>query len=191
MLVFSDVQSLCISARLWLQVGSPKRLRSDLNQTVSFPPTLFSSSMLRVYFKSILAHSPGYKRVPGGAERVEVEGTGQTISDRAYKKIARLASNKTPTIGGQKVITNEALAKLNKQLAPLESAARPARGRVSLRKLDSELQREFALGRIEAEKQKVESHKARVSANKLEQKIKYARAKPTKLPRKQIGRAHV
>ena len=26
MLVFSDVQSLCISARLWLQVGSPKRL---------------------------------------------------------------------------------------------------------------------------------------------------------------------
>src|SRR5574337_324640 len=43
MLVFSDVQSLCISARLWLQVGSPKRLRSDLNQTVSFPPTLFSS----------------------------------------------------------------------------------------------------------------------------------------------------
>src|SRR5574337_871916 len=57
MLVFSDVQSLCISARLWLQVGSPKRLRSDLNQTVSFPPTLFSSSMLRVYFKSILAHT--------------------------------------------------------------------------------------------------------------------------------------
>src|SRR5574341_173253 len=49
MLVFSDVQSLCISARLWLQVGSPKRLRSDLNQTVSFPPTLFSSSTLRVY----------------------------------------------------------------------------------------------------------------------------------------------
>src|SRR5574340_696507 len=57
MLVFSDVQSLCISARLWLQVGSPKRLRSDLNQTVSFPPTLFSSSMLIVYFKSILAHT--------------------------------------------------------------------------------------------------------------------------------------
>src|SRR5574337_645418 len=57
MLVFSDVQSLCISARLWLQVGSPKRLRSDLNHTVSFPPTLFSSSMLRVYFKSILAHT--------------------------------------------------------------------------------------------------------------------------------------
>src|SRR5574340_191547 len=57
MLVFSDVQSLCISARLWLQVGSPKRLRSDLNQTVSFPPTLFSSSTLRVYFKSILAHT--------------------------------------------------------------------------------------------------------------------------------------
>src|SRR5574337_646979 len=57
MLVFSDVQSLCISARLWLQVGFPKRLRSDLNQTVSFPPTLFSSSMLRVYFKSILAHT--------------------------------------------------------------------------------------------------------------------------------------
>src|SRR5574340_1123824 len=56
MLVFSDVQSLCISARLWLQVGSPKRLRIDLNQTVSFPPTLFSSSTLRVYFKSILAH---------------------------------------------------------------------------------------------------------------------------------------
>src|SRR5574337_1224342 len=53
MLVFSDVQSLCISARLWLQVGSPKRLRSDLNQTVSFPPTLFSSSTLRVYIKSI------------------------------------------------------------------------------------------------------------------------------------------
>src|SRR5574337_1607760 len=51
MLVFSDVQSLCISARLWLQVGSPKRLRSDLNQTVSFPPTLFSSSTLRVYFE--------------------------------------------------------------------------------------------------------------------------------------------
>src|SRR5574339_334006 len=57
MLVFSDVQSLCISARLWLQVGSPKRLRSDLNQTVSFPPTLFSSSTLRVYFKSIPAHT--------------------------------------------------------------------------------------------------------------------------------------
>src|SRR5574337_1851860 len=38
-------------------VGSPKRLRSDLNQTVSFPPTLFSSSTLRVYFKSILAHT--------------------------------------------------------------------------------------------------------------------------------------
>src|SRR5574337_404304 len=55
MLVFSAVQSLCISARLWLQVGSPKRLRSDLNQTVSFPPTLSSSSTLRVYFKSILA----------------------------------------------------------------------------------------------------------------------------------------
>src|SRR5574337_629784 len=57
MLVFSDVQSLCISARLWLQVGSPKRLRSDLNQTVSFPPTLFSSSTLKVHFKSILAHT--------------------------------------------------------------------------------------------------------------------------------------
>ena len=57
MLVFSDVQSLCISARLWLQVGSPKRLRSDLKQTVSFPPTLFSSSTLTVYFRSILAHT--------------------------------------------------------------------------------------------------------------------------------------
>src|SRR5574337_88338 len=57
MLVFSDVQSLRISARLWLQVGSPTRLRSDLNQTVSFPPTWFSSSTLRVYFKSILAHT--------------------------------------------------------------------------------------------------------------------------------------
>src|SRR5574337_1188918 len=125
----------------------------------------------------------GYERIPGPAERVKTP-TGQIISDRAYKKISRLASNNTPTIGRQKVITNEALAKLNKQLAPLESAARPARGRVSLRKLDSELQREFALGRIEAEKQKVESHKARVSANKLEQKIKSARAKPTKLPRK-------
>ena len=47
MLVFGDVQSLCISARLWLQVSSPKRLRSDLNKTASFPPTLFCSSMLR------------------------------------------------------------------------------------------------------------------------------------------------
>src|SRR5574337_1076589 len=57
MLVFSDVQSMCISTRLWLQLGSPKRLRSDLNQTVSFPPTLCSSYTLRVYFKSILAHT--------------------------------------------------------------------------------------------------------------------------------------
>ena len=42
MFVLSDVNILCISARLWLQVGFPKRLRSDLNKTVCFPPTLFS-----------------------------------------------------------------------------------------------------------------------------------------------------
>ena len=47
MFVLSDVNILWISARFWLQVGSPKRLRSDLNKTVCFPRTLFSSSMLR------------------------------------------------------------------------------------------------------------------------------------------------
>ena len=47
MFVLSDVNILCISARLWLQVGSPKRLRSDLNKTAYFPPSLFSLSMLR------------------------------------------------------------------------------------------------------------------------------------------------
>ena len=42
MFVLSDVNILCISAGLWLQVGSPNRLRSDLNKTVCFPRTLFS-----------------------------------------------------------------------------------------------------------------------------------------------------
>ena len=42
MFVLSDVNILWISARFWLQVGSPKRLRSDLNKTVCFPRTLFS-----------------------------------------------------------------------------------------------------------------------------------------------------
>ena len=50
MFVLSDVNILCISARLWLQVGSPKRLRSDLNKTACFPPSLFSLSMLRKWY---------------------------------------------------------------------------------------------------------------------------------------------
>ena len=50
MFVLSGVNILCISARLWLQVGSPKRLRSDLNKTACFPPSLFSLSMLRKWY---------------------------------------------------------------------------------------------------------------------------------------------
>ena len=50
MFVLSDINILCISARLWLQVGSPKRLRSNLKKTVCFPPSLFSLSILRKWY---------------------------------------------------------------------------------------------------------------------------------------------
>ncbi|HEY5992749.1 MAG TPA: VWA domain-containing protein, partial [Candidatus Udaeobacter sp.] len=65
------------AADIWLQVGSPKRLRSDLNQTVSFPPTLFSSC--RVGFKIFLdkffgphaAHLPNAVRKPEAGNAVQ------------------------------------------------------------------------------------------------------------------------
>ena len=50
MFVLSDINILCISARLWLQVGPPKRLRSNLKKTVCFPPSLFSLSILRKWY---------------------------------------------------------------------------------------------------------------------------------------------
>ena len=53
MFVLSDVNILCISAGLWLQVGSPNRLRSDLNKTV------FSSYLVLLIHVKEAMYLPG------------------------------------------------------------------------------------------------------------------------------------
>ena len=53
MFVLSDVNILCISAGLWLQVGSPNRLRSDLNKTV------FSSYLVLLIYVKEMIYLPG------------------------------------------------------------------------------------------------------------------------------------
>lgn len=100
---------------------------------------------------------PGYKSLGGKSQRV-LTPTGEEISRRQYAKIARENSSATPIVNGKKVTSNEALAKLNKALNPEKFFAKPARGRSSLGKIDSDAQakalaKKRAEERAEAEKQ--------------------------------------
>lgn len=97
--------------------------------------------------KSLL---PGFKRIAGGAERVMNLITGESISDRAYKRLAREASGNTPLgPNGAKIVSNEALARFNRAVDAKAAIARPARGRASLRKSDEALRDELIQARLE------------------------------------------
>lgn len=132
--------------------------------------------------KSLL---PGFKRLPGGAERVLNLATGESISDRAYKKLAREVSGTTPlNAHGAKIVSNEALAKFNRQIAPKEAAARPARGRASLRKSDAALREELIQARLEAaakSKREKEEQKARSAISRKVEQAKKKKIKQRKV----------
>lgn len=83
---------------------------------------------------------PGYTRVTGTSARIRTP-LGDEISQRQYRKIVRSVSTLTPYSGTKKVITNEALAKFNREIDLEKQLARPARGRKGLSKV-SEKQRE-------------------------------------------------
>lgn len=130
--------------------------------------------------KSLL---PGYTRIAGGAERVRTP-TGAEISDRAYKKIAREVSGLTPiNEKGQKIVSNEALAKFNRQVNPTESIARPARGRKSLRKADEALKAEAARSRLELEAAKKRAAKELQAQRDVARKVERAKRKKVRTRR--------
>ena len=54
MFVLSDVNILWISARFWLQVGSPSRLRSDFEQN-----SMFSSYLVLLIYVKEMLYLPG------------------------------------------------------------------------------------------------------------------------------------
>lgn len=128
--------------------------------------------------KSLL---PGFKRLPGGAEKVQNLITGEIISDRQYKKLSRLANPLSPLgPNGAKVVSNEALAKFNRQVSPKEAIARPARGRASLRKSDEALREELIQKRLD-EAAKVKREKEAESArSKIAKRVEAAKKKKIK-----------
>lgn len=125
---------------------------------------------------------PGFQRVSGDkAERVRNLNTGEIISDRQYKKLTREASALTPINSqGQKITSNEALAKFNRQTAPIKAASRPARGRKSGQKLSRELQFERAQAAAEEAARKKREAEKRKAENALAQKIERAKKKKIK-----------
>lgn len=124
---------------------------------------------------------PGFKRLPGGAEKVLNTLTGETISDRQYKKLSRQASGLTPlNERGEKIISNEALAKFNKTISPQSAISRPARGRTSLRKADRLVAEEAARARLELEAAKKREHRDRVDQSKIARRIEAAKKKKVK-----------
>lgn len=136
--------------------------------------------------KSLL---PGYERIKGDkAERVRNLVTGEIISDRQYKKLAREFNPLIPINSeGKKIVSNEALAKFNRETNPTEALARPARGRTSARKLSPEIQRERAQAEVERlaqAKRKAEQEKA---AREVERKVEAAKKKKPKAPPKKIN----
>jgi hypothetical protein len=127
--------------------------------------------------KSLL---PGFKRLPGGAEKVQTP-SGEIISDRQYKKLQRAASGLTPINSqGQKIVSNEALAKFNKSISPTEHISRPARGRTSLRKADEALRLEAIRARLELEAAKRREEKERVEEAKITRRVEAAKKKKIK-----------
>ena len=114
----------------------------------------------------------GYKRVTGSSARMETP-TGEIISQRQYRKIVREKSGLTPTIDGKKVISNEALAKLNRETNREAQLARPARGRTGLSKETKEQKAAIAAKR-KLEREKAEKEYAEAVA---EQKLTKARNK--------------
>lgn len=71
--------------------------------------------------------APGWQRIPGAARRYINTRTGETLSRRKYdERFGRLAGTG---------LTNESLAKKNKEENPLASAMRPRRGRKKLDEL--------------------------------------------------------
>lgn len=71
--------------------------------------------------------APGWQRLPGAARRYVNPRTGETLSRRKYdERFGRLAGTG---------LTNESLAKKNKEENPLASAMRPRRGRKKLDEL--------------------------------------------------------
>jgi hypothetical protein len=130
--------------------------------------------------KSLL---PDFKRLPGGAEKVQTP-SGEIISDRQYKKLQRAASGLTPINSqGQKIVSNEALAKFNKSISPIEHISRPARGRTSLRKADEALRQESAKVRLEQEVAKKRAAKELKEQREIARKVERAKRKKVKTRR--------
>jgi len=131
---------------------------------------------------------PGYERLPGKSERVLNKVTGEVISDRQYKKLAREFSPTSPiTSTGKKITSNEALAKFNREAAPEVAAARPARGRTSLRKAPVQLQQERARALRELARQAEE--RKRVDKERREVERKVERAKKKKVRQRNVSPA--
>lgn len=129
--------------------------------------------------KSLL---PGFKRLPGGAERVLNTRTGETLSDRQYKRLAREASGVTPlNSSGSKITSNEALAKFNRAIDAKAAAARPARGRASLRKSDAALREELIQARLEKERAEAKAKAERKAQSEITRRVERAKTKKQKL----------
>lgn len=124
---------------------------------------------------------PGFVRLPGTAERVLDTLTGQELSDRQYKRLKREKSDLTPIVGNKKTLSNEALAKFNKQLNLDEFLSRPARGRRSLKKLKP-AKRAQVLAALKGEiKDKEDARKSSIKDAAIFRKIE-------RLKNKKIGR---
>lgn len=87
---------------------------------------------------------PGFKGLGGTAKQVLNEKTGEILSRRKYAEQVKR--------GG--LLTNEELAKINRQQNAIESISRPAKGRKSIQKLSPEFKKTVAEVRLETEAEK-------------------------------------
>jgi hypothetical protein len=110
----------------------------------------------------------------GKSKRYVNEQTGEIVSRRQFDKIRREKEL------GEKT-TNEKLAELSKQIDPLKQAARPARGRTSIQKLEPKTREDIARSRVENAKALEEADKRRKEEKAVQKRIEFAKRRHIKV----------
>lgn len=117
-----------------------------------------------------MATLPGFQRLPGRSERFKVIATGEEISRRKYDLIRR-------------GLSNEVLARINRDTQLETQLARPARGRKSVLKAPDFIREEVVTERKEIKKRTETLKKVEKEQKKIERNNNRLTAKKVKLPK--------
>jgi len=110
----------------------------------------------------------------GKTERFVNLVSGEQISRRQYDKIRRASQ-------GSNILSNEALAKINKAIEPDEQLARPARGRTSARKLAPVIKADVIKARKELQAQQEETAKSIKEQRLIDRRIEAMKRKKVRV----------